>query len=96
MKIPGNKKEPFEIGGRRYILEPSIEGDVAFVHAWKADEVGNLVFRYASNNYNGAMARNAKLTIVEAEEIVYVIFPVIPQNSWNFVRSSPHGKSGSF
>ena len=28
--------------------------------------------RYTANNYNGVMARNAKLTIVEAEEIVYV------------------------
>jgi 3-oxoacid CoA-transferase len=29
-----------------------------------------LIFSYAANNFNGAMARNAKLTIVEAEEIV--------------------------
>lgn len=74
VKIPGNPKAVHIMDGRRYIMEPSIVGDVAFVHAWKADEVGNLVFRYASNNYNGAMARNAKLTIVEAEEIVYVMF----------------------
>ena len=73
VRVPGNAKEARVINGRKYILEPSIPGDVAFVHAWKADEVGNLVFRYASNNYNGAMARNAKLTIVEAEEIVYVL-----------------------
>lgn len=26
--------------------------------------------RYTANNYNAAMAKNAKLTIVEAEEIV--------------------------
>lgn len=26
--------------------------------------------RYTANNYNAVMARNAKLTIVEAEEIV--------------------------
>lgn len=31
------------------------------------------MFSYTANNYNGVMARNAKLTIVEAEEIVYVI-----------------------
>ncbi|KAI0831508.1 3-oxoacid CoA-transferase [Trametes gibbosa] len=70
--IPGNKKEAREFNGRRFILEPAIAGDVAFVHAWKADEVGNLVFRYTANNYNSTMARNAKLTIVEAEEIVPV------------------------
>ena len=70
--IPGNAKEARIFGGRRFIMEPAIAGDVAFVRAWKADEVGNLVFRYTANNYNGVMARNAKLTIVEAEEIVYV------------------------
>lgn len=39
------KKEAREIAGRRYVLEPSIKGDVAFVRAWKVDEVGNCVFR---------------------------------------------------
>ncbi|KAA1471079.1 3-oxoacid CoA-transferase [Dentipellis sp. KUC8613] len=70
--IHGNSKEVREFNGRRYIMEPAIVGDVAFVHAWKADEVGNCVFRYTANNFNGIMARNAKLTIVEAEEIVPV------------------------
>ena len=43
--IPGNPKEARLFNGRRFIMEPAIAGDVAFVHAWKADEVGNLVFR---------------------------------------------------
>lgn len=63
--VPGNKKQTMEFDGRKYVVEPAIAGDVAFVHAWKADEVGNLVFRYTANNYNAVMARNAKLTIVE-------------------------------
>lgn len=70
--IPGNAKRAAEYNGRRYVEEPAIAGDVALVHAWKADEVGNLVFRYTANNYNAVMARNAKLTIVEAEHIVPV------------------------
>ncbi|KAK7693692.1 hypothetical protein QCA50_003263 [Cerrena zonata] len=70
VKVPGNKKDARVFDGRRYILEPAIAGDVALVHAWKADEAGNLVFRYTANNYNAVMARNAKLTIVEAEHIV--------------------------
>ncbi|EPT06067.1 hypothetical protein FOMPIDRAFT_158855 [Fomitopsis schrenkii] len=70
--IPGNKKEAREINGRRFVLEPAIAGDVAFIHAWKADEVGNCVFRYTANNFSATMARNAKLTIVEAENIVPV------------------------
>ncbi|CAA7265345.1 unnamed protein product [Cyclocybe aegerita] len=68
--IPGIPKEARVINGKRYVLEPALPGDVAFIRAWKADEVGNCVFRYASNNFNTVMAKNAKLTIVEAESIV--------------------------
>lgn len=56
--------------GKSYIMEESIKGDYAFVKAWKADRLGNVQFRFAANNFNGAMARNAKVTIVEAEQIV--------------------------
>lgn len=63
--IPGVKKETKDFNGRRYVLETAIPGDIAFVRAWKVDEVGNCVFRYASNNFSTPMARAAKLTIVE-------------------------------
>lgn len=43
--IPGNKKEARVINGRRFVLEPAIAADVAFIRAWKVDEVGNCVFR---------------------------------------------------
>ncbi|KAF9791188.1 3-oxoacid CoA-transferase [Thelephora terrestris] len=72
VKTPGHKKEAREFGNRRYVLEPAIAGDVAFIRAWKVDEVGNCVFRYTANNFSAPMAKNAKLTIVEAEEIVPV------------------------
>ncbi|KAH9981219.1 hypothetical protein BGW80DRAFT_1269113 [Lactifluus volemus] len=72
VKIPGTKKESRELNGLRCVLERAIAGDVAFVRAWKVDEVGNTVFRYAANNFNTVMAKNAKLTIVEAENIVPV------------------------
>lgn len=70
VKIPGIKKESREFGGRKYIMEPAIAGDVAFVRAWKVDEVGNCVFRYTQQNFSTVMAKNAKLTIVEADQIV--------------------------
>ncbi|KAK7693693.1 hypothetical protein QCA50_003264 [Cerrena zonata] len=70
--IPGSKKDFLDHNGRRYLREPAIIGDVAFIRAWKVDEVGNCVFRYTANNFSGPMARNAKLTIVEAENIVPV------------------------
>ncbi|KAF8478602.1 hypothetical protein DFH94DRAFT_750973 [Russula ochroleuca] len=72
VKIPGISKEHREFNGRRYVLEHAIPGDVAFVRAWKVDEVGNTVFRYTANNFNTVMAKNAKLTIIEAENIVPV------------------------
>jgi 3-oxoacid CoA-transferase len=32
------------------VLERAIAGDVAFVRAWKVDEVGNTVFRFVRPN----------------------------------------------
>ncbi|GHJ90435.1 hypothetical protein NliqN6_6837 [Naganishia liquefaciens] len=64
------KRETREFKGKQYLLEEAIQGDVALIRAWKVDEAGNAIFRYAAHNFSGAMARSAKLTIVEAEEIV--------------------------
>ena len=55
---------------KSYVMEEAIKGDYAFVKAWKADKLGNCQFRFAAANFNGAMGRNAKMTIVEAEHIV--------------------------
>ncbi|KZZ92098.1 succinyl-CoA:3-ketoacid-coenzyme A transferase subunit A [Moelleriella libera RCEF 2490] len=56
--------------GKSYLLEHAIAGDYAFVKAFKADKLGNCQFRLAAHNFNGAMGRNARTTIVEAEHIV--------------------------
>ncbi|PSN64760.1 3-oxoacid CoA-transferase [Corynespora cassiicola Philippines] len=58
--------------GKSYVMEEAIRGDYAFVKAYKADRLGNVQFRFSAQNFNGAMARNAKVTIVEAEHIVEV------------------------
>jgi len=63
-------REVREFNGKSYILEEAIKGDYAFVKAWKADPLGNCQFRHSAANFNGAMGRNASVTIVEAEEIV--------------------------
>ncbi|KAK4051450.1 hypothetical protein OIV83_002934 [Microbotryomycetes sp. JL201] len=68
--IPGKPREVREFDGKGFIMEEAIKGDYAFIKVWKADEYGNCVFRYAAQNFSGAMARSAKMTIVEAEEIV--------------------------
>lgn len=56
--------------GKPYVMEESIKADYAFVKAWKADRLGNCQFRFAAWNFNAAMGKNAKCTIVEAEHIV--------------------------
>ena len=56
--------------GKRYILERPLKADVAFIHAWKADTIGNLVYRRTSRNFNEVFATAAEYVIVEAEEIV--------------------------
>jgi len=63
-------KETREFNGKQYVLEEAIYGDYAFVKVAKADRLGNCQFRKAQNNFNEAMGKNAKVTIVEADEIV--------------------------
>ncbi len=52
------------------MLERGITGDVAIVKAWKADTMGNLVFRKTARNFNPVAAMAGNITIAEAEEIV--------------------------
>lgn len=65
-------RESREFNGKKYLLEEALFGDVAIVKAYKADKLGNCMFRGTANNFNGSMARAAKFTIVEADEIVEV------------------------
>ena len=61
-----------EFDGKEYIEERAIVGDYAFVKAWKADKLGNLVYRKTARNFNPIMATAGKITIAEVEEIVEV------------------------
>ncbi len=63
-------KDKIEIDGKEYLLEKPIRGDIALIKAWKADEAGNLIYRYAARNFNPIMAMAADTVLVEAEEIV--------------------------
>jgi 3-oxoacid CoA-transferase A subunit len=65
-------KEERIIDGKRCILEMPIHADFAFIKAQKADELGNLTYRLAAQNFNPIMAMAATTTIVEVEEIVPV------------------------
>lgn len=66
----GQKREVREFNGKKFLMETALTGDVAIVRAHKADEAGNCVFRYTTKGFGPIMAKAARLTIVEAEEIV--------------------------
>ncbi|KAF2828101.1 3-oxoacid CoA-transferase [Ophiobolus disseminans] len=66
----GQKREVREFNGKKYLMETALTGDVAIIRAHKADEAGNCVFRYTTKAFGPIMAKAARLTIVEAEEIV--------------------------
>ncbi|ABS74185.1 MULTISPECIES: CoA transferase subunit A [Bacillus] len=63
-------KEHKTFDGRTYLLEKGITGNAAIVKAWKADPLGNLMFRKTARNFNPLAAMAGKVTIAEAEEIV--------------------------
>ncbi|HOH97709.1 MAG TPA: CoA transferase subunit A [Candidatus Cloacimonadota bacterium] len=65
-------KQIIQVDGKDYILEPAIPSDFALVKAWKADKMGNLVFRKTARNSNPIMAMAGRITIAEAEEIVEI------------------------
>jgi 3-oxoadipate CoA-transferase alpha subunit len=63
-------KETREIDGRSYVLEYPIKGDYAFVSAYRADTLGNLVYRKTARNFGPVMAAAATTTIVQVTEVV--------------------------
>lgn len=63
-------KETRVIDGKEYLFELPLKSDVSLVKAWKADRMGNAVFKYTGINFNISMAMAGKLVILEAEEIV--------------------------
>jgi 3-oxoacid CoA-transferase subunit A len=63
-------KEVRVFDGREYVLERPIRGDFALIKGWKADRLGNVIYRKAARNFNPIMAAAGKITIVEVEELV--------------------------
>jgi 3-oxoacid CoA-transferase subunit A len=64
----GKRVETFD--ERDYLMERALTADFAFIRAYKADRLGNLIYRKASRNFNEVMATAARVTIAEVEEIV--------------------------
>jgi 3-oxoadipate CoA-transferase alpha subunit len=63
-------KERRTIDGRDYVLEYPINGDVALIKAFRADTLGNLVYRKTARNFGPVMATAAEVAVVQVSEIV--------------------------
>ncbi len=63
-------KEKRSINGREYLLEYPIRAKFGFIRAFKADTMGNLVYRGTSRCFNPLIAKACDVTIAEVDEIV--------------------------
>lgn len=68
----GQPRETRIFGGKPFLMETALHGDVAILRAHKVDKAGNCVFRYTTRSFGPLMAKAARVSIVEAEEIVEV------------------------
>ena len=65
-------KEVKNFDGEDYILERGIRADLSIIKGWKADEVGNLIFRKTARNFNAPAATCGKVCVAEVEQVVAV------------------------
>ncbi len=63
-------KETRVFDGRPCLLEHALKADYAFVRAYRADRMGNLIYRGTQRQFNPIMAMAARVTIAEVDEIV--------------------------
>jgi 3-oxoacid CoA-transferase A subunit len=63
-------KEVKVFDGRPCLMERALKADYAFVRAFKADVMGNLVYRGTQRQFNPIMAIAARTTIAEVDRIV--------------------------
>ncbi len=63
-------KETRVVDGVPMVLESPIRADVALVKAFRADGVGNLVYRKTARNFGPVMATAARRTVVQVHEVV--------------------------
>lgn len=65
-------KQKVRLGGKDYLLEVALPGDVAIIKAKKADRAGNLVYSKTARNFNPLMATACRVVIAEVEELVEI------------------------
>lgn len=65
-------KETRDFNGRGHVLEHAITGDLALVAAYRADELGNLVYRKTARNFGPVMLPAARVAVAQVEHVVPV------------------------
>lgn len=88
MEIYTTPREVKQFHGRSFILEESLQADVALIKAHIGDTKGNLVFNKSAQNFNPDMAGAAKIVVAEVDKVVEVgqIDPNLVQLSGVFVN----------
>jgi len=63
-------KEKRVINGKEYLFEEPLTADFALIGAYKADRFGNTVYQGTGRQYGPILAKAAKTTIMEVDELV--------------------------
>ncbi|MBI9107036.1 MAG: 3-oxoacid CoA-transferase subunit A [Spirochaetales bacterium] len=65
-------KQVIEVDGKKFLLEYPLKGDIALIHASRADKAGNLQYARSARNFGPLMAMACSTVIVQADEIVEI------------------------
>jgi 3-oxoacid CoA-transferase A subunit len=65
-------KEKRVLDGKMMLFEPALRADYALIRAYKADTMGNLIYRGIMRSFNAIMPPAVKVAIAEIDEIVEV------------------------
>lgn len=72
-------KPKITLNGKEFFVEEALTADVSIIKGWRADEIGNVEFRFTSHQNQRDIAMAGDFTIVEVNEIVPV-GTIDPQN----------------
>jgi len=73
-------RETRRFGGRDYVLERALPGDVALIRARRADRWGNLAYHSVARNYGPTMAAAAALTVAEVDDPIAELGDLDPEH----------------
>lgn len=65
-------RDKLVVEGKEYLVFPPLKANVAIIKGYKADKLGNIIYRGTTKGTNTIMALAADLVIAEVDEIVEV------------------------